>query len=74
MKLPNKIYSYSESTLSKLIPIIKILKQADNSVIDLYHKSKKHFENIEDYIDTLDCLYALNKITVTENEALHYVK
>lgn len=73
MKLPNKIYSYSESTMSKFIPIIGQLENRDESVTSLYQKIKKNFNDIEDYIDTLDCLFALNKIILSEKEELHYV-
>lgn len=73
MKLPNKIYSYSDSILSKFVPIIKILMKSDETVFSLYQKSKQHFTNIQDYIDTLDCLYALNKIVLSEKEKIHYV-
>lgn len=73
MKLPNKIYSYSESTMSKFTPIIEQLENRDESVTSLYQKIKKNFNDIEDYIDTLDCLFALNKIILSEKEELHYV-
>ena len=73
MKLPNKIYSYSESTISKFIPIIEQLENKDETVTSLYQKTKKNFNDIEDYIDTLDCLFALNKIELSEKEELHYV-
>lgn len=73
MKLPNKIYSYSESILSKFIPIIEILEISDETVFSLYQKSKKHFNNVQDYIDTLDCLYALNRIVLSEKKEIHYV-
>lgn len=73
MKLPNKIYSYSESTISKFIPIIEQLEIKDETVTSLYKKTKKIFNDIEDYIDTLDCLFALNKIVLSEKEELHYV-
>lgn len=73
MKFPNKIYSFSESVLSKLVPLIEILMESDETVTSLYQKSKKHFNSIQDYIDALDCLYALNKIVLSENKELHYV-
>ena len=73
MKFPNKLYSYSESTISKFIPIIEILETSDETVITLYQKVKKHFNNIEDFIETLDCLYILNKIELSKKEELHYV-
>ncbi|GAY78699.1 hypothetical protein NBRC111894_4253 [Sporolactobacillus inulinus] len=38
------------------------------SPYELYEDLKKHFDNIEDFIETLDYLYALNKIFFeTEN-------
>lgn len=73
MKLPNKIYSYSESTISKFIPIIEQLENRNETVTSLYKKIKKNFNDIADYIDTLDCLFALNKIILSEKEELHYV-
>ncbi len=73
MKLPNKIFSYSQSVLSKFIPIIESLKISDETVVSLYEKTQRYFDNIEDYIDTLDCLYALNKIILSEKGELHYV-
>ena len=57
MKLPNKIYSYSESTLSKFVPIIEQLENKDEAVTSLYQKTKKNFNNIEDYIDTLSSIH-----------------
>lgn len=73
MKLPNKIYSYSESTISKFIPIIEQLRNRNETVTSLYKKTKKNFNDIADYIDTLDCLFALNKIVLSEKEELRYV-
>lgn len=73
MKLPNKIFSYSESVLSKFVSIIEILEHSDETVVSLYDKTKKYFRNVEDYIDALDCLYALNKIILSEKGELHYV-
>ena len=73
MKLPNKIYSYSDSVLSKFTRIIEILIKSDESVASLYQKSKKYFNCVQDFIDTLDCLYVLNKIVFTEKGEIHYV-
>lgn len=73
MKLPNKIYSYTDSILSKFVPIIEILIEKDEPVASLYKKSEKYFSCVQDYIDTLDCLYALNKIVFTDKGEIHYV-
>lgn len=74
MKLPSKIISYRESVLSKFSPILVILQNADTKVFPLFEATKKYFCNIEEFIDTLDCLFALHKITYdAERGVLHYV-
>jgi hypothetical protein len=49
------------------------LSQKDLTVMELYNKVKKHVENIQEYIEILDCLFALKKIVLLE-DTLHYVK
>lgn len=67
INFPNKIYSYNDSVLSKFVVVLNELIITDTSVIDLYDKIQKSFEDINDYIDTLACLYALNKIELNHN-------
>ena len=74
MKLPNKIISYKESIISKMPLILNFLEKSDKSILDTYKQFKHLFNNVQDFIDTLDCLFALNKISITEKEELHYVK
>ena len=74
MKLPSKIVCYDESVLSKLTPVLNVLVEGDISLIALYNQTKKLFRSIEEYIDVLDCLFALRKIEYLSNEGvLHYV-
>ncbi len=74
MKLPNKIVCYDESVLSKLTPILSILVNGDITLIALYNQTKNLYRNFEEYIDVLDCLFALKKITYLSNEGvLRYV-
>ena len=74
MKLPSKITSYNESVLSKMVPILQELEKRDMSLLSLYIKVKNLFGNIEEYIDTLDCLFLIGKIEYAkEREVLHYV-
>lgn len=73
MKLPSKITSYKESVLSNFAPILDILAKEDSTVLALYGATKRHFIGIEEFMDTLDCLYALEKIVLDEeNEVIHY--
>ena len=74
MLLPNKLYSYNESIISKFPGILQILKRAPFSVSELYRMVQKDVTGVNEYIEILDCLYALNKIEfVEELEVLRYV-
>lgn len=74
MKLPSKITSYKESVLSKLTPILIILENEDVAVLPLYSATKNQFMDIEEYMDTLDCLFFLEKIVLDEEHGvIHYV-
>lgn len=74
MKLPSKITSYKESVLSKFSPLLSVLQNADTGIFALYDITAKHFSGIEEYTDTLDCLFALHRITYdAEREVLRYV-
>ena len=64
MRLPSKITSYGESTISKF----------PSGVFALYEATMKYFSSIEDFMDTLDCLFALQRIRYdAEREVLCYV-
>lgn len=74
MLLPNKLYSYNESTLSKFPVVLKELRKEPLSVHELYRRVIKKMDGVNEFIDVLDCLYALRKIEYDENEeVLRYV-
>ena len=74
MLLLNKLYSYNESVLSKLPLILTVLKKQPMSVLELYSKVIPKLSGVSEFIDTLDCLYALGKIDYDGKEdELHYV-
>lgn len=73
MKLPNKFITYKESIISKFPLVLEELKDYDLSISDLYKKIRKNIDGVQEYLDILDCLYALNKITLID-EVVHYVK
>lgn len=74
MKLPNKVTSYKESVLSKLTILLDILSVRDLSLIELYLNTRQHFSDTSEFIDAVDCLFALNKLEYDEDlEVLHYV-
>lgn len=74
MRLPSKITSYAESVISKLPPILSILQNADTEPFTLYEYTMELFSDIEEFLDTLDCLFALQRIRyAAEREVLCYV-
>lgn len=74
MLLPNKLYSYNESTLSKFPLVLKELRAQSLSVHELYRRVIKKMDGVNEFIDVLDCLYALRKIEYDEKEeVLRYV-
>ena len=74
MKLPNKVTSYEESVLSKLIPILNLLSQKNMQIYELYVETREQYGSYSDFVDALDCLFALRKIEyLDKEEVLHYV-
>ena len=74
MKFPNKVKSYEESILSKLTVILNVLSRKDESLIELYYDTQKYFIDMPEFIDTIECLFVLNKVDYNEDlEVLHYV-
>ncbi|HEM3723939.1 TPA: ABC-three component system middle component 7 [Streptococcus suis] len=75
MQLPNKLFSYEESTFSKFPIILKVLQSQPRSVVDLYHLVARNFESTFEFIEALDALFALNRIEFNdESEKLEYVE
>lgn len=74
MKLPNKVISYEDSVLSKLPIILDVVSDKDLSLLELFDNTKQHFFDTSEFIDAIDCLFALNKLEYKEElEVLHYV-
>ena len=71
MKFPNKVTPFNQSVLSKFVPIIQILQEKDYTVYTLYNSLKVKM-TVNEYIDALDCLYALGVFTLNKG-VLHYV-
>ena len=71
MKFPNKVTPFNQSVLSKLVPIIQFLQEKDYTVYTLYNSLPVKM-TISEYIDALDCLYALG-VGALNKEVLHYV-
>lgn len=73
MRFPSKVTSYKESTIA-LFPVVLIqLEKKDFTPSELYKKVKNKVSGVQEYLEILDCLYALGKIEL-KGEVLHYVE
>ena len=73
MKIPSKVTPYKESTIAKFPMVLAILEKGDMTPTELYVKVKRSkIQEITEFVEVLDCLYAMNKIEIRE-EVLHYV-
>ena len=72
MKLPNKIISYKESVLSRFPLVLSVLSENPVGVYDLVELTKDSFTDIEEYMDTIECLYALKKVTFDDESGVLY--
>jgi len=73
MKMPSKVTPYKESIIAKFPVILTILETEDLSPTELYGKVRKSkIKDITEFVEVLECLYAMNKIELRK-EVLHYV-
>jgi len=74
VRLPNKIFSYSNSIFPMMVFVASRLKTQDMRVLDLYHNLSPHSGGIVDLFSALDAMYALGVVTFDpKQEVLHYV-
>lgn len=72
MKMPNKVTPYKESSIAKFPVILSLLEKGDMTPSELYAKVKKSkIQNIDEFVEIVDCLYAMHKIEMN-GEVLHY--
>ena len=64
MKFPNKVTPYRKSVLSKIPLVLNILEKECKTPVELYKKVKNKVENVAEFIQIIDCLFALNKIEI----------
>ena len=70
MKIPSKVISYKESSISKYARTLQRLETKDYTPLDLFMDIKDVYQNIDEYIDVLDGLYALRAIEFNEERGL----
>lgn len=73
MIYPSKFKRYNESSFKYIVPIISALKEGDFTLRQFKRMDKINKIPINDFIETLDCLFALGKIELRKGGIIHYV-
>lgn len=73
MRFPSKVTSYKESTIALFLVVLSQLEKKDLTPSELYKKVKNKVSGVQEYLEILDCLYALDKIEL-EGEVIHYAE
>lgn len=66
MQLPNKLYSYNNSTLAMIPTVLRELQKGPVPVVDLYKKIQGNLNDCTDFLSVMDCLYALGATDITD--------
>lgn len=75
MLFPDKLFTYRESVISKFPVVLDIVKKQPIAIKDLYVAVNSEVSGTSEFMDVLDCLYALGKIELDkEEEVLRYVE
>lgn len=70
MKLPNKVTSFKESIIPKMVTIYKKVINCDIEIFKLYESVKKSM-SLSEFIDALDCLFLIGKIDLKGGRIVH---
>ena len=66
MQLPNKLYSYKNSTLALIPEVLNVIKEQPIPVYELYNEIKPHLNDATDFLSVMDCLYALRAADIND--------
>lgn len=66
MQMPNKLYSYNESTLALIPAVLERLKQGAVPVKELFTDMRGALNDPSDFLSVMDCLYALRAVDIND--------
>lgn len=66
MQLPNKLYSYRNSTLALIPTVLTELSSGPKPVKDLFLLIRPHLTDATDFLSVMDCLYALRAVDIND--------
>lgn len=69
MLAPSKVVSVEDSTLNKASKLGQKIEE-NVSLVDLYKSTKRDFNDLSEFIDALDLLFILGKITFDRGQGV----
>lgn len=66
MQLPNKLYSYKNSTLALIPMVLNELRNGPLPAEQLYQYVRTQLNDATDFLSVMDCLYALGAVDINE--------
>lgn len=66
MQLPNKLYSYRNSTLALMPLVLQELRNGPQNLTVLYQKIRPSLGDATDFLSVMDCLYALHAVDIND--------
>jgi hypothetical protein len=64
MIVPNKVIRFSESIIGKMPIILEFISKQDMTIKELLFATQDYFEEIDEFIYSLDVLFLLDAINV----------
>ena len=71
MQLPNKLYSYNDSTFFLLPKAMKELSDGALHVTELYRRLRPYLADATDFLSAMDCLYAIRAVDLNDEGELY---
>lgn len=66
MQLPNKLYSYKDSTLALIPLVLKELVNGPVAATVLFQRVRPSLGEATDFLSVMDCLYALRAVDIND--------
>ena len=66
MQLPNKLYSYKNSTMALIPMVLNELRNDPLPAEQLYQNVRTQLNDATDFLSVMDCLYALGAVDINE--------
>ncbi len=70
MLTPNKVNRFSESIIGKMTFVLKQISKQEMTINELFKSTQHYFEEIDEFIYSLDVLYLLDTIHVDFNKGV----